>query len=69
MSATGEAGAVAPLLCGIQDAARILGIGRTKTYELIDEGLLETISIGSRRLVTLASIERLIEAAKMDEAA
>ncbi|MGB3318808.1 MAG: helix-turn-helix domain-containing protein [Sphingopyxis granuli] len=50
-----------PVLCSITDAARMLGIGRTKAYELIDEGSLATITIGTRRLVKVDSIKRLAE--------
>lgn len=52
-----------PRLVAIPKAAQLLGIGRTKTYDLISDGLLDTISIGGRRLVTLRSIDRLIEQA------
>lgn len=58
-----------PRLVSIPKAAELLGIGRTKTYALIDEKLLETVTIGTRRLVTLRSIERLIEQVAMGEAA
>jgi len=30
-----------PVLCSVADAARVLGIGKTKTYELIGENQLE----------------------------
>lgn len=43
--------------CSINDAARDIGIGRTKLYELINRGVLKTVKIGRRRLVTTASIE------------
>lgn len=58
-----------PRLVSISKAAELLGIGRTKTYALIDEKLLETVTIGTRRLVTLRSIDKLIEQAAMGEAA
>lgn len=58
-----------PVLCSIADAARVLGIGKTKTYELITDGRLECVTIGTRRLVKVASINRLVEAAAMDRAA
>ena len=58
-----------PVLCSVADAARALGIGKTKTYSLISEQLLDTVSIGTRRLVTIESIRRLVEKAQMDEAA
>lgn len=50
-----------PVLCSIADAARMLGIGRTKAYELIDQGVLATIPIGARRLVKVDSIKRVAE--------
>lgn len=58
-----------PVLCSIADAARMLGIGRTKAYELIDEGLLATITIGTRRLVKVDSIKRLAEGPATRDAA
>ena len=54
--------AVCPLLESIPKTARRLDIGRTKTYELIKTGLLESVKIGKRRLVVVASTERLARA-------
>lgn len=51
-----------PLLCGIADAGKALGLGRSKIYELIGEGRLETVSIGRRRLVRVESIRALADA-------
>ncbi|WP_293844782.1 helix-turn-helix domain-containing protein [Sphingopyxis sp.] len=62
-------GAMEPVLCSIADAARMLGIGRTKAYELIDDGSLATITIGTRRLVKLDSIKRLAEGPATRDAA
>jgi excisionase family DNA binding protein len=47
------------MLCSIADAARALNLGRSKVYELIGEGRLETVTIGRRRLVRLNSIRAL----------
>lgn len=58
-----------PVLVSIADAARMLGIGRTKAYSLIQEQALDTVLIGTRRLVTIASINRLVEAAQISEGA
>jgi hypothetical protein len=58
-----------PRLVSIAKAGQLLGIGRTKTYDLMSERVLETIAIGGRRLVTLRSIDRLIENATMEGAA
>lgn len=58
-----------PVLCSIADAARMLAIGRTKAYELIDDGALVTITIGTRRLVKVDSIKRLAEGPAARDAA
>lgn len=47
------------LLCSKEEARRALGLGSTKTDELIAEGVLETVRIGSRRLVKIDSVRRL----------
>jgi Helix-turn-helix domain len=45
----------------VADASRMIGIGRTKLYELIKAGDLETVKIGRATLVTMRSLRRLIE--------
>jgi excisionase family DNA binding protein len=47
----------------INDTAKALGLGRTKIYDLIARGKLETVKIGRRTLVKVASIHRLLEEA------
>ena len=44
----------------VVDAARQLGISRSKIYELIADGELETIQVGRRRLVPTAALDRLV---------
>jgi excisionase family DNA binding protein len=44
------------MLCSIPDAAKALGVGRSKLYELIAEQRLETVNIGRRRLVRVESV-------------
>ena len=44
----------------IDEAAAIIGLGRTKIYELMAEGKLEAVAIERRRLVIYASIEALL---------
>ena len=39
-----------PALLGAADAARYMGVGRTKLYELAGSGDLPSIVIGRRRL-------------------
>lgn len=40
----------------------MIGIGKTKTYELINDGSLETIKLGRRRLILMRSVRKLISA-------
>ena len=51
----------APLSVRVAEASRMIGIGRTKIYELIQAGDLETVKIGRATLVTMRSLRRLIE--------
>ena len=47
------------ILCSQAEAGKMLAIGKTKLGELIAHGDLETIRIGTRRLVKIASVRRL----------
>jgi len=49
-----------PYLLPINEAAKTLGIGRTKLYELISAGEVDLLKIGSKSLVTTASIQALV---------
>jgi hypothetical protein len=43
------------------DECELGGVGRTKIYQLMDLGKLRSISIGRRRMLVTASIERLVD--------
>lgn len=45
----------------VGEASRMIGIGRTKLYELINAGDLEKIKIGRATLITVRSLCQLIE--------
>lgn len=47
------------IFVSIADAAKTLSVGRTKFYELIDEGRVETVRLGRRRLVKVVSLRKL----------
>ena len=51
---------VEPICVRINDAARMIGVGRTKLYELIATGELETVKIGKAMRVTTASLHELV---------
>ena len=48
-------------LLTIDEARQALGIGRTKTYELVMGGALASVKIGSRRLIAVSTIADYIE--------
>lgn len=50
-----------PICVRVNDAARMIGIGRTKLYELIATGELETVKIGKATRITTASLHALVE--------
>ena len=47
-----------PLLISIAETGSMLGLGRTKIYELLNSGELNSARVGGRRLVEFASAER-----------
>ena len=48
------------LTVSVAEACRLIGIGRTKVYELINERRLETVKLGRRTLVKVQSIRSLL---------
>jgi excisionase family DNA binding protein len=46
-----------PLAYSPNEACKLLGLGRTKTFELIKNGKLKSFKLGSRRIVTLEAIK------------
>ena len=44
----------------IREAARTCGISRATVYRLIADGKLQTLKIGSRRLVPVVAIDALL---------
>ena len=54
-----------PLAVRIPDAVRMTGIGRSKLYELIASGDLDTIKVGRCTLVPMESLRALLGKARM----
>jgi excisionase family DNA binding protein len=50
------------ITCSVNDAAKAIGVGRVTLYKLINEGRIETVCIGRRRLVRVDSIRQLVAA-------
>jgi len=49
------------LLLTPEQAAECLGIGRSKLYELIAAGVLETVNIGKCRRIPAAALDEFVE--------
>jgi excisionase family DNA binding protein len=47
------------------EAARLIGIGRTLLYQLIDDGRLRSIKINGRRLITMDAIREFLVASEV----
>ena len=50
-----------PLVYGRQAAQQIIGVGPTKFYDLVKSGSLDARKIGSKTVVTAASIRRFVD--------
>jgi excisionase family DNA binding protein len=49
-----------PVTVTVSAAIKYSGLGRTKLYELLSKGEIESVRVGSRRLIVFASLkERL----------
>lgn len=56
----------APKLISVSQACELIGLGRTKLYELLATRRLDSVAIGRRRLITAESLERLIDQARVN---
>ena len=50
-----------PLLCTPEEAANLLAVGRTRIYDLIRVGALESVRIGSSRRILVASLRDYLQ--------
>ena len=44
----------------VEEVAQILGIGRTKTYDLIKQGVILTLKLGGARRVSRQGVDRML---------
>jgi excisionase family DNA binding protein len=57
------------LAYSIDEALRLVPISRTKLYELMRAGTVETVRVGARRLIVAESLANLISGSGDDNAA
>ena len=50
-----------PLTVRIPAAMQLIGIRRSKLYELIKSGDLRTVKVGRATLITMSSLHRLVD--------
>lgn len=48
-----------PLLVSGPRARKLLDIGNTKYWDLVKQGVIETVEVGGRKMVVYTSLERL----------
>lgn len=49
------------LLLTVEETAEVIGIGRTKTFELIAAGVIESVRIGGARRVPTAAVADYVD--------
>lgn len=49
-----------PICVTVNEAARMIGVGRTKLYELIASGEIQVIKLGKSTRITTASLHELV---------
>ncbi|CCW18204.1 hypothetical protein EBBID32_25550 [Sphingobium indicum BiD32] len=49
-----------PICVRVNEAARMIGVGRTKLYELIAAGEVETVKLGKATRIITASLHDLV---------
>lgn len=48
----------------IVDAAGMLGVGRSKIYDLMRDGKLASVHLGKRRVIPVAAIDALVKGSR-----
>jgi excisionase family DNA binding protein len=54
------AASLKPLGVSVNSACELIGVGKTKLYELISDGRVRSVKVGKRRLIDYASLEALV---------
>lgn len=52
---------IEPICVKVNEAARMIGVGRTKLYELIAAGEVDVVKLGKSTRVTTSSLKSLVE--------
>jgi excisionase family DNA binding protein len=60
MKAEADENGLPVLLVRPEDAARVLGVGRTKVYELIRSGALRSVRVGGLRRIPVTALNEFV---------
>jgi excisionase family DNA binding protein len=60
---------VEPLSVDIPGACRLTGLGRSKLYELLGNGEIQSLKVGRRRIVTMAALRDFLNRLQADKTA
>ena len=58
-----------PLLLSVRESCPVIGVSRSRMFELIARGELESVKIGRRRLVPREAIDTYIERLRAEQLA
>jgi excisionase family DNA binding protein len=56
-----ERPAPAPLAVSVEEAARLIGVGRSTMFTLVQSGRVRSVRVGARRLVPTRALEEFLE--------
>ena len=56
-----------PLLVSVETAATVLGVRRSKLYELIAMGSLKSVKVGARRLISSDALREFVASLEADQ--
>jgi excisionase family DNA binding protein len=57
------------VLLKVDDAAQLLGLSKSKVYELLADGRLERVRIDSSTRIPMAAIDAFVESLRSEQAA
>jgi excisionase family DNA binding protein len=50
-----------PVLVSVDQAAKVVGLGKSKLYELLLSGELKSLKIGRRRLISMSALKEFVD--------
>ena len=54
---------VPPLLVSVTEGARVIGVGKSKFYELVGKKKIKVVKLGRRTLVSVAVLQEFVTSA------